>query len=510
MRHCFVIWLFVTLAACPGGDANIGESCGSHGDCDSALQCSNSICVPRCARAPDCGDGYSCDADGICQLATGQPGDSCKSEVDCSPGLACNIDGNAVGDDGRLLASCTAQVAGNPPGATCDIHDDCRNGTCALGHCVDLCAETRDCSTGLRCMDIPHAQKQGLPFAGCLRAKGNIQWTIPLSAPQDTNVTFPVPSAATSAQLVFSVDDQAQRVGAVGLVSPSGQTLYNPCNPIQDQSCDPIDDFYTHLVRHQPLFGQSVIALPSTSLAPLETGAYHLRVSSFRPNGSIGSAIPHINASVRIDAAVLLDLHFHFLNFEDHMCQSEFGNVRLDASRAQTETFFQTDFLTSLRSIFASGGIALGSITYKDVLNHPELDGLDVAEAGLLLELGDHSVGINVFFVRTLSPVGLQAFGPNPGPAGLANTKQSGIIIGLDTLCYRTWTEVARLTAYEVARYMGLHHNIEAGADAENNWRDHIPDSDDSERNLMFYSEFGGIEISPGQRDILTRSGVLR
>ena len=40
--------------------------------------------------------------------------------------------------------------------------------------------------------------------------------------------------------------------------------------------------------------------------------------------------------------------------------------------------------------------------------------------------------------------------------------------------------------------------------------RDPIPDSDDSPDNLMFYSELGGTDLSPGQREILTRSGVLR
>ena len=507
MRVLFLTILFA-LAGCPGGDGGIGETCGSHDACDSTLQCSSGVCVPRCARAPDCGDGYACDADGLCQLATGQPGDACTSESDCAPGLACSIDG-AVGPNGYLLASCTAQNQGKPTGALCEVDDECRNGTCALGHCVDLCAQTRDCAESTSCMDIPHVEYTGQPFQGCLQSKGNIQWEIP-NVVATPLVKLPVPSGAHSAQVVLSVDDRAQRVGLTTMTSPSGATLFLPPCPISEPGCNPEADFFKYPVRHTPLFGQSTIGLPSTPSVPIETGMYTMSVQSFRNNGLPGSAIPRITASVRIDSAVLLDLHFYFLNFDEHMCQSSFNNARFDAAAAQTETFFQDEFLGALRGIFAPGGIALGTITYEDLTEHPDLDGLDIADAGELLRLGEHASGINVFFVRTLSPVGLQAFGPNPGPAGLAKTRQSGIIIGLDTLCYRSWTLLARLTAHELARYMGLHHNVELGATSQNNLRDNIPDSDDSDRNLMFYSEFGGVEISPGQRDILTRSGVLR
>ena len=111
-----------------------------------------------------------------------------------------------------------------------------------------------------------------------------------------------------------------------------------------------------------------------------------------------------------------------------------------------------------------------------------------------------------MFFVRTLSPIGLQAVGPNPGPAGLAGTRRSGIVIGVDTLCYRTWRQLARLTAYEIARYMGLYNNV--GIDPAH--IDPIADTDSTSTNLMFYSELGGTVLSEGQKQILRRSAVLR
>ena len=125
----------MALTGCPSGDAGVGESCERHDDCDSALQCVTGTCGPRCQRAPECGDGYTCDDEGICRIAEGQPGDACTSETACAPGLACQIDGAAMDALGRLRASCAAQNAATtrPFGSTCVTDDDCRNGTCALG-----------------------------------------------------------------------------------------------------------------------------------------------------------------------------------------------------------------------------------------------------------------------------------------------------------------------------------------------------------------------------------------
>lgn len=505
------------LAGCSGGDRGIGEPCGSHGDCDGTLQCSSGVCVPRCARAPDCGDGYSCSSDGLCLRSDGQPGDSCKSEVDCSPGLSCQIDGNAS-SGGHLLASCTAQGDGKPAGSSCTEkteREDCRNGTCALGQCVDLCEETRDCAAGYSCMEIPRVKAGGALFAGCLPSSGNVIWSIPLTAPSET-ILLPVPSSAHSASLVFTVDDPSQQVGTQTFTSPTGEILYKrPCNPAFDPVCDPVADFFDNIVRHRPEFTQSVIAIPSTPSVPLETGAYRVHVSSYRAGGA-GTAVPRVTAIVRIDTATLLDLRFHFLDLQDHMCQSSMGPVPLDATSAPGAPFFKDDFIGELRAIFAHGGVALGNLSYVDVKHRPDLDSLDIANAGDLLSLGSSVTGVNVFFVRTLSPVGIQAFGPNPGPAGLAFTPQSGIVIGLDTLCFRSWKQLARLTAHEIARYMGLSHNVELAKDPNDNlpYHDLIGDTpefgDETIDNLMFFSELGGTDISPGQRDILTRSPVLR
>ncbi|MEO7095779.1 MAG: hypothetical protein ABI175_21145, partial [Polyangiales bacterium] len=141
------------------------------------------VCVPKCQRAPECGDGYACDRDGFCHIATGQAGDKCSSEVQCAPGLSCQIDGTATDEDGYLLASCTLQKQSRPAGSLCALDSECRNGTCGLGHCIDLCSDTRDCGSGLSCMGIPRVESDGALFHGCLPPRGSVVWSIPVTSP---------------------------------------------------------------------------------------------------------------------------------------------------------------------------------------------------------------------------------------------------------------------------------------------------------------------------------------
>lgn len=546
--------ILVALTGCPGGGAGIGDSCGGSDDCASKLQCLNSRCVPLCERAPECGDGYSCDK-GICVVAHGQAGDKCKSEVDCAPGLSCQINGAEVDIESRLVASCTAQnLLGRPAGAACDDDDACRNGTCELGHCVDLCRDTTDCPIEASCMTVPRVAANGELFSGCLPSRGAITWPIPVTS-ASAQILLPVPSGAVSAELVMSVDDPGQKVGVERVLDPCGCTRYTvPCPFLAGQSdpttCTDIvaaNEFYSQLpgsgatggsgaaasicgtptscnaagepvvnrIRHLPAFGRSVLLMPSISRpGELKLGAYQIQVSSFWPDNSPGSAVPRVSAVIRIGQGDALELHFFFLDLEDHPCAAATAGATLDAASAKLPGYFQTDYLGELREVFGRAGFGIDDASYEDIRDHHALDGLDIADAGSLLALGRYPRGVNVFFVRSLSPIGVEVFGPNPGPAGLSGTPESGIVIALDTLCYRSWQEVARLTAHALARYMGLYHNVEPRDPAQGpddpSWQDLIPDSDTSNTNLMYFSERMGTELSAGQRDALSRSAVLR
>jgi hypothetical protein len=217
---------------------------------------------------------------------------------------------------------------------------------------------------------------------------------------------------------------------------------------------------------------------------------------------------------VQIGLATTLDLHFFFLDLEDHPCSVRTDNATLSAATAQGSVFFRTDYLGELRRTFAQVGIAVNDAGYQDITNRHALDGLDVADLGSLFALRRSDSGINVFFVRSLSPLGTEVFGPTPGPAGVA-AAASGIAISLDTLCYRDWPAVARLTAHAIGHYMGLYHNVEPRdplqLPSDPPWQDLVPDTDSSVTNLMYFSQaHAGSALSIGQTNALERSPVLR
>jgi hypothetical protein len=456
MRHTTLIVLALAAFGCGGGDAGLGESCAEHGDCESAYQCINDVCVDRCQRSPDCGDGFACDDEGICRLSDGKPGDACHAETDCGPGLSCQIDNQNVDEENRLRASCTASFDTRPAGATCFDDGDCRNGTCALGHCVDLCSKTRDCASGNTCMLVPRVEAYGSLFGGCLPTSGNISWTIPSLAPNPAFL-LPVPSEASFVSVVFEVDDSVLRVGATQVMAPSGTPVFLECDPNlnapPETQCPARQ--YSNPVRHQPEPGLSVLAMPSNPEIELETGVYYVRGRTYRPGTNApGSAIPRITALVRIGTGGPLDLHLHFLDLDDHPCKESFNNGTLDATIAANEEFFKQGFLEPLRAIFNTGGIQFGAITYHDITDKPDLDGLDVANAGALLSHGKDARGINVFFVRTLSPVGLQAFGPSPGPG---RSREDTQVRHRDRPRHALLQDVARRRATHGARDRALH-----------------------------------------------------
>ena len=431
-----------------------------------------------------------------------------------------------------------------------------------LGHCVDLCHDTTDCAGGTACMTIPRiAVNGGALFEGCLPAQGTVSWDIPVISPS-AQILLPVPSGApsgaVSAELVMSVDDPGQKVGVETVIDPCGCTRYTvPCSflPASDRGlCTDLlaaEQFYSqdpssgvvpvsHGVaqdaaagncgspvicnsdggpvvnhfRHIPAFSRSVLLMPSfPRSSELTNGAYQIQVSSFWPDNSPGSAVPHVTAVVRIGTGTDLDLHFFFLDLEDHPCAGMTGNAALSAGAAQGAAFFQTDYLGELQRVFGRIGIRVNAASYQDIPDRHALDGVDVSDLGSLFTLGADSTGIDVFFVRSLSPLGVEVSGPTPGPAGVART--SGIAISLDTLCYRDWRAVARLTAHAIGHYMGLYHNVEppdpVQGPSDPPWEDLDADTDSSSSNLMYFSQLrDGSDLTVDQTFTLSRSPVLR
>ena len=110
--------------------------------------------------------------------------------------------------EGHLAASCVAQNAGTARRRRCANDSECRNGTCALGHCVDLCSNTRDCGAGTQ-LHVHPARRGGgrdvrrLP-AGARRAALDD----PGARHRRMRVALPIPDVARSVAVTFSVEDR--------------------------------------------------------------------------------------------------------------------------------------------------------------------------------------------------------------------------------------------------------------------------------------------------------------
>jgi hypothetical protein len=189
----------------------------------------------------------------------------------------------------------------------------------------------------------------------------------------------------------------------------------------------------------------------------------------------------------------------------DHPCNGEFGVETLNAANAAVATTFQDVYLAEFEDILSQANIDTGIIRYHDV-DRADLDGLVGNDINDLLRLAENKSGVAIFFVRSLEPSGVQALiGGVPGPPMSPGTSASGIAISADTLCYRSWTKLARVTAHSAATQMGLWNNRDPDG-----LPDPISDTEGTTENLMFFGEFGGTSLTPGQVNVLGRYPGLR
>ncbi len=487
----------LAFTGCGVGDAQQGESCADSSDCDEALQCLSRVCTPRCHTHIDCGDGYTCERGGHCALVPSAIGDPCRREIDCGPAQACALQTEDLDEDGALTGICQLQTAGLTIGSECRADSECQVGICSLGLCTQMCRQLSDCPPGMECASIPRLLEDSAPrFSGCLPGRGVIGHDLAMSSPSGS-VRVPVPSHAQSIALVAQVDELDQMVGATRVVAPDGALLY--------ATPGSAEDFYENPIRYEPGLGVSTLLLSNTPSVKLKVGVYHVDVESRQPDGGEGTAVPRLRVLYKMDTGATLDLHFHFLDLSSHPCSETFDGGKLDAASAQESAGF-ADYLAELTAVFDAAGIHLGDVTYNDITDRDDLDGVERDRVGELFARADQAGGINVFFVRSIAPAGVQAVvGATPGPPRTAGTPASGVAIGMDTLCYRDWTALARISAHAIARQMGLYYNRDPAGRP-----DTIGDSDDASTNLMFFGDLGGGSLSSGQREVLRRYPGLR
>lgn len=487
-----------SASGCSNGQG-AGASCVSQGDCSTSFQCLNEICVPRCTKNAECGDGYQCSPNGICDLVESAIGDACASEWECGIGQGCVLDDTLVGGQQVLGATCQVQGVGGNTGAECSADSDCQNAICTLGLCSQVCQLSEDCPTNHGCSLIPRLiPNDDAFFNGCLPSTGVIQLKVSMTDPSE-RLRIPVPSDTHSMAIVSQVDDDLHSVGATRVIAPSGLPLF-----LGDSSPEELVANRIRYIRQRRI---STMLIPNSDNpeVELETGFYQVDMEASLPPFGPGTAIPKVTVFYKRDTSRTLDLDFYFLDLVDHPCNSEFGVETLNAANAAVATTFQDVYLAEFEDILAQANIDTGIIRYHDV-DRADLDGLVGNDINDLLRLAENDSGVAIFFVRSLEPSGVQALiGGVPGPPLSPRTSASGIAISADTLCYRSWTKLARVTAHSAATQMGLWNNRDPDGIP-----DPISDTEGTTDNLMFFGEFGGTSLTPGQVNVLGRYPGLR
>jgi hypothetical protein len=487
--------------------AHVGESCSDHLDCMAAAQCFLDVCTPRCATHEDCGGGYLCSDDGTCDRVTSSIGDPCGRELDCGPQQTCRLDDVDYDRDGELAATCQLERNGNVTGSECAADGDCRSQTCSIGRCTEVCSGNADCGDGLACVVQPRPLTSTLAttaptFRGCLQASGTLHHSL-VGGPAagDTPLRVVVPGNALSVSMVTRVDDPRLLVGARRVVDPDGEVLY-------DAPVGGGPGFYANEIRYEAARQISTLMIPNAPHIPLVTGVYQIQIATTHSDGTPAGEVPELTVVYKLGgeaATSALDLDFYFLDLADHACAAATTDATINATTAASSPEF-AEYLAALQDILGAAGISIGAIGYHDIAGAPELDAIAPGELGTLLSMSHTDGGVNVFFVRSIEPIGVQALaGGTPGAPRMAGTPSSGIAVSADTLCYRDWPALARTTSHAIGKQLGLYRNVDPDGR-----EDEIADSPSDATNLMYFSEFGGAELSQGQADVLRRGPVTR
>ena len=287
-------------------------------------------------------------------------------------------------------------------------------------------------------------------------------------------------------------------VGAFNLRAPSGALLYK-----EPQT---LGDFIDNAVRYSQTFGESTLLFPNTPDLQLEAGAYSLELGTALLPGLRISDVPEVTVHYKLGASTQLDIHVYLLDLSNHPCEGGIGASDLDATTAAALSVFQ-GYIDNIGDILGQAGISIGDVTYHDVGDQTLLDALEEDDIAQLATLSTTTTGVNLFLVRSIDPGGVQVLAAGtPAAPRSPGSRTSGIAVSMDTLCYRSWSELSRITSHAIARQMGLFRNIEP----ESPITDPIADSGEGDENLMFYSEFGGTDISVGQAAVLRLYPGLR
>lgn len=499
-----------------GGDNFCVPSCTDRSTCRSDWQCFGGQCVPACTAPTDCGArGFSCDS-GQCNPLPGVAnGGACTFDEDCSSMLclsgicraACDNEAacpvaetcavNAIGDNGELFPTtqirpaCIPRRGGATPGKACEVDDDCDQGSCQFGRCVNLCSADAQCGSTAACSTLAVYLDSGTyPNVKVCLPVGTLTFATPLSLAS-------IPSTAQSFALFATLTkttDYENVAGIATMSEPDGNEIYT----VPESE----DAFYNALIRYYPTEISSTMLVPNSPAYTLKQGMY-----SFTAGSSKGGAMS-VTGYVKIAKAPIttgtLSLNFYVTDLSGGACD------RAKVTEANGATKL-ANAISEIKSIYEQAGITIADVTFQTSTATNTIASDAPGDLGRVLEAGTKGhqteVGMDIVLIRSISSssspglISLGIAGGIPSAPVLGNP-HSGVVVAMDAVCDygNDWQSVLASTiAHEAGHSMGLFHNVEqTGA------RDAITDNNgDGASSLMYWLEYGGSKLSAQQAEVL-------
>ena len=436
----------------------------------------------------------------VCLLPEGVCTINCSQSADCAAGRVCTWRAvvDASGNRTSIRSLCADIVTGAPSGGVCNQDSGCQSGFCHLGTCSEACKAT--CPIGMSCQASQEPLKAGYTKAikTCLPAQGITVYDF-ASRPVTDPAVIPVPENAVSSTVVMQGGDTLYPIVSSLVAPDSTQLISNGGDPLAQPE------------RYYPETQIGTMFLPNTPTWPLQVGPYKYKAllcDDTMTNCDNPPSPTHIYYKLAPGAKQdtgTLTVNFIFNGLAGHACGS------LTAATAPSSSAMKK-VLANFSMIYAKAGITIGTVNYYDLSRSDlyDINGNDEATLNKLFETSSFlsNRAVNVFLVRSMSPMGLLGVaGGIPGPP-IHGTAHSGIVANWDGQCYGV---MGNVVPHEVGHYLGLFHNIEADAKGNDDptHQDAIDDTNTSHNNLMYWNEEGGDEVSAGQGWVMRGSFLV-
>ena len=255
--------------------------------------------------------------------------------------------------------------------------------------------------------------------------------------------------------------------------------------------------------------------LPNNESTELVAGTHNISMYAYAMSGfsalplQSGTATLRVVAKLRPSApeAGILDINFHFT-----------GAAGLTAASAPDDPVFQAS-LDSLRELYATAGIELGTLTYTDIPSEFRvIESVVVPKSDLqemfALSRDQPRAALNVFIVEELlTGIGnfgvlLGVSGGIPGPP-MAATLRSGVAIATKR-SPEVQTAMFKVLGHEMGHHLGLFHTSEQDLGFGPAIHDPIGDTAEDDASFLMFNTGEGTTISVTQAEVMRANPWIR